>query len=190
MDFICNFCNKKYTTLSSLNHHQKSAKFCLELQKKLDNVETKNKPSVYNCEYCEKMFTTKFSLSKHIDICDNRIYQDKVNNQIKESKLKEEQYLKEKNELEKQILNFQYELKEKDRQFEKVINEKEKQISKLENTITEKDIILVKNLENIIKEKDTIIKEKDAILAKNYDKLADRPNIVNNSTNNEELRSP
>ncbi len=202
MEFICNFCNKQYNSLSSLNHHQKSAKFCLELQKKIDNVETNIKPSVYNCEYCEKSFTTKFALNKHTNTCNTKIYQDKVNNQIKEIKLKEEQYLKEKSEFEKQILNFQYELKEKENQIKelKVKNETtlkeksefEKQILNFQYELKEKEnqrldfLERISKLENTIKEKDTIIKEKDTIIAKNLDKLADsvnRPNIVNNNNN-------
>lgn len=207
MDFTCNFCNKKYATISSLNHHQKSAKFCLELQKKIDNIETKIVPSIYNCEYCEKIFTTKFSLSKHIDICDNRINQDKVNDQIKELKLIEEQYLKEKSELEKQNITLQHELKEKNTlnqelklkedQHLKDKSELEKQIITFKYELKEKETQLKEKehqinsqredfLERISKLENTI-KEKDTILAKNFDKLttelANRPNIVNNTNN-------
>lgn len=159
MENICEFCNKQYNSLSNLNYHKKTAKFCLKLQQNKQEENNINTKSNFACEHCEKTFTTKFALTRHNLICNIKILKDKLSEELK---LKDEQYLKEKSELEKQNINFQYELKEKENQ----LKEKEKQISKLEN----------------------IIKEKDALLAKNYDKLteklADRPNIVNNNTNN------
>ncbi len=152
---ICKFCNKQYNNLSSLNYHQKTAKFCLKLQKNKqeedsnsnnDNTDTNNESDIetnFSCEDCDKIFTTKFSLIRHYAICNIRILKDTLNQELK---LKEEQYLKDKSELEKQIIIFQYELKEKDNQ----IKEKENQISKLENTIKEKDNLLVKIFEKLI----------------------------------------
>jgi hypothetical protein len=144
---ICEFCNKQYNNLSSLNHHQKSAKFCLELQKKLDNIENKIEPAIYNCEHCEKTFTTKFALSKHDLSCNIKILKDALN---KELKVKDEQYLKEKSELEKQILNLQYELEDKEIQICTQREDFLEHISKLENTIKEKDNLLVKIFEKLI----------------------------------------
>ena len=161
MENICEFCNKQYNSLSNLNYHKKTAKFCLKLQqsKQEENNTSININTNFTCEHCEKTFTTKFALTRHNLICNIKILKDKLSQELK---VKDEQYLKEKSELEKQIIT----------QCERISN--------LENIIKEKD--------TIIKEKDTIIKEKDAILAKNYDKLAtefaNRPNIVNNNTNN------
>ena len=45
LQYECNFCNNKYKSISSLNYHQKTAKFCIQLQ----NREVK-KEETYNCE--------------------------------------------------------------------------------------------------------------------------------------------
>jgi len=58
----CDFCNKEFKTTSSLNYHQKTAKYCLGMQGK-DIVKE------YKCENCEKIFSTKQNLSYHIDVC-------------------------------------------------------------------------------------------------------------------------
>jgi len=152
---ICKFCNKQYNNLSSLNYHQKTAKFCLKLQKNKeedsnsnnnDNTDTNNESDIdtnFSCDHCEKNFTTKFVLNRHLGICNIKIMKDKLNQELK---LREEQYLKEKSELEKQILIFQYQLQEK----ESKLKDKENQVSKLENTIKEKDNLLAKIFEKLI----------------------------------------
>ncbi len=157
MENICIYCNKQYNSLSSLNYHQKTAKFCLKLQqtKQEENTIT---PTNFTCEHCEKNFTTKFAITRHYNICNIKILNDKLNHELK---LKEEQYLKEKSEIEKQILNFQYELKEKDKQ----ISQNEIQMNTQRLDFLER----ISKLESTIKEKDTII-------AKNLDKLADSVN--------------
>lgn len=58
----CDFCNKEFKSISSLNYHQRTAKYCLEIQGKDIGEE-------YKCEYCEKIFSTKYSLNCHIDVC-------------------------------------------------------------------------------------------------------------------------
>jgi hypothetical protein len=63
LTFNCNFCKKSYTSQSNLNNHQKTAKFCLDLQNKLSSGE------LIRCEYCLKEFATKKYLQQHIEIC-------------------------------------------------------------------------------------------------------------------------
>jgi len=60
----CEFCNKEFTTISSLNHHKKTAKYCLKIQNK-DNTE-------FTCSYCLNIFATKDSLNNHLKICKNK----------------------------------------------------------------------------------------------------------------------
>jgi hypothetical protein len=52
----CEYCEKEFATISSLNKHQKSAKFCLEIQGKKNNT--------FVC-VCEKVFTCRENLDKH-----------------------------------------------------------------------------------------------------------------------------
>jgi GT2 family glycosyltransferase len=54
--FECDFCKKTYTTVSSLNLHQKTAKFCIKIQKE-KNIQ--HHQSVFNCDFCKKEFSIK-----------------------------------------------------------------------------------------------------------------------------------
>ena len=57
----CEFCSNEFSNKNTLNSHQKTAKYCLELR----NVEAK----LYNCEHCKKGFTKLFHLQRHQEIC-------------------------------------------------------------------------------------------------------------------------
>jgi hypothetical protein len=79
---FCTYCNNSFINFSSLNKHQKTAKYCLELQ---------NKNSVgFSCEYCSKTFTTKTNMTNHKKTCEN------IHSYIEELK-KENIILKEQN---------------------------------------------------------------------------------------------
>ena len=58
----CVHCGTILKTISSLNQHQKSAKYCLVKQ-------NKHIPQEYTCCFCNTQFTTKSSLHKHVSIC-------------------------------------------------------------------------------------------------------------------------
>jgi len=62
--YKCDFCNKEFKTTSSLNHHKKTTKYCLQIQNK-NNTEL-------NCEYCSNNFTSKQSLQYHLNICKDK----------------------------------------------------------------------------------------------------------------------
>jgi hypothetical protein len=118
--YICTFCNKEYKTLSSLNHHQKTAKFCIELQKKeetnLKHIE------LFNCEYCSKEFTAKYNYNIHVISCKEKKLQDTnyMINRIKELETQNEKIKKEK-EIEVEKIK-----KEKEIEIEKIKKEKDK----------------------------------------------------------------
>jgi hypothetical protein len=86
----CKFCNKKFCSKSSLNNHQKTAKYCIKLQD--DNLEI---ISNFNCEFCNKNFTTKQVLLNHLYSCKNKIVNDKFQDKDKDYKeqLKEKDIL-------------------------------------------------------------------------------------------------
>ena len=69
--YKCNFCDNNYGTKKSLNLHQKTAKFCLEIQKGMKNNtnvhDTEN--DNFLCEYCDDKFTLKSSLERHYNRC-------------------------------------------------------------------------------------------------------------------------
>jgi hypothetical protein len=62
MKMECEHCGAILKTISSLNQHQKTAKYCLVKQNKPINTE-------YTCCFCNAEFTLKSSLHKHVRIC-------------------------------------------------------------------------------------------------------------------------
>ena len=66
----CEYCNKKYTTKGNLVKHQRTAKYCLEIQEQI-NGENSDKIEVrtFNCEYCIKKFSQKSHLLRHTPLC-------------------------------------------------------------------------------------------------------------------------
>jgi len=66
----CEYCKKDYTTKGNIVKHQRTAKYCLEIQEKIhgensDKIELRT----FNCEYCTKKFSQKSHLSRHIPLC-------------------------------------------------------------------------------------------------------------------------
>ena len=58
----CEYCEKVLTTLSSLNHHQKTVKYCLAKQ-------NKEVIKQHICSFCKTSFAVKSSLNSHLRIC-------------------------------------------------------------------------------------------------------------------------
>ena len=69
--YKCEYCNKEYSSKSTLENHHKIAKFCLRLRNK--NIVEED---LFNCEYCKDIFTRKFNLDRHYESC--RIRLDKI----------------------------------------------------------------------------------------------------------------
>lgn len=74
-EIICEFCNTKFSSKYTLKNHQKTTKFCLEIQK--------NENALYCCEFCGKESTRLDYHRKHIEKC-------KEKKLISESKLHDE----------------------------------------------------------------------------------------------------
>jgi len=71
-EYICNFCNNKFFSLNNLDKHKKTAKYCLELQKKDISNNFKDN-SIYKCDFCNKEFLRKDSLNTHLLRCKTKI---------------------------------------------------------------------------------------------------------------------
>jgi hypothetical protein len=127
---ICNFCNKSFVNAIVLKNHQKTAKFCIEMQKRSNQNETNNNELEisYNCEYCDKKFTQKISLKTHYNSCKAKKDLDLKEEKEKEINKLKIKYEKEINELkisnEKEIIYLKEE-KEKEINELKISNEKE-----------------------------------------------------------------
>jgi len=75
---ICNFCNKEFSSKSSLSYHQRTTKYCLEKQgKTIEN---------FKCGYCNKDFTTNQNLHEHYNACKLKKEKDK---QLSDKKIEE-----------------------------------------------------------------------------------------------------
>jgi hypothetical protein len=82
--FICNYCEKTFSTLSNLNHHKATAKYCINLR---SNTVINNK---ITCKGCKKVFNVKSSFKRHEKICsknNDKNWEEKIVNQ-------KEQYIK------------------------------------------------------------------------------------------------
>ena len=107
----CKFCNKKFCSISSLNVHQKTTKYCLKLQGKIEE----NK---FECKYCNKTFTVNQNLTSHYSICKEKKLSDKFkdgNEQLQKNFEKETQQLRQEFEKEKEL--FVKELKQKENEI-------------------------------------------------------------------------
>jgi len=119
----CEFCKKEFSTKTNLSTHQKTAKYCLELQGKENEK--------FKCEFCIKLFTSNKRLFDHHQICKDKIK--------KESKENESKYIEEnkrlKNEIKKMERQTKEKIEEKDKQTKEKLEEKDKQILELKSKL-------------------------------------------------------
>ena len=144
-DHICQFCNNVYKTMSSLRYHQKTTKFCLQLQNKELKEEEK-----FICNFCTRDFTLKQTYNNHVLICKEKKAVEEKDTQQSMKELKQEiqelkqekQKLKEEFQTEKQKLKEDLKqeiqkLKEEISNCHLTIKFKDEQIAKLEKTNNE-----------------------------------------------------
>lgn len=119
----CEYCRKKFTSKSNLTTHQKTTKYCLEIQGKIGEG--------FKCEYCTKIYTQSQSLETHISICKEK---QKANDKQKEI---ENLQLIKKLQTELTLLKRNYHeiLKEKESHYQEIIKEKSEYITKLESRL-------------------------------------------------------
>jgi len=155
---VCEFCKKELSSKSSLSYHQKTAKFCLEIQGK--NTED------FKCVYCNKDFTTTHNLNEHYNSCklkkkeDQKMIEEKTQTEYdtKIKKIVEEYDTK----IKKDNTNHKIEIG--------ILNTEHKmEVDILNITITEKD----KTIEKLEKKLDTYEKRL-------FD-MASRPTSTNNN---------
>ena len=135
-NYICEYCNSSFISSKNLKLHQKTAKFCLQIQ---------NKPieENYRCEFCNKGFTIKAHLTSHNLNCkDKKTINDKEQIQTYLNKIRDLE-----NELKHKSKEYENELKQKDKE----LNKKNNLISELNGKLTSKNEV-IKNLEKTNKE--------------------------------------
>ncbi len=171
MSYSCNFCNKEYTSISSLNYHKKTAKFCLELQKNQNTEVSLPLTQTYLCEFCNKDFKIKNHLQSHLLSCLSKKINDKLKLELEQLHSKYKQQIDDLNKLNSE-LNFEVKFRdEKLKDKDEKLKDKDEQIKKLEESLKEKDTIICKNNEKLTNE------------------LINRPQqVVNNSNTNYTLQ--
>ena len=121
MAFICETCEKEFTTNSNLTVHQKKAKFCLRLRKELNNEASEK------CIYCEENFKSKIYLQRHYETC--KIKKEK---EVKENEQKKDELINklqnEVNEKENKLRNMVETLREDLNNIKTELRIKEEQI--------------------------------------------------------------
>ena len=87
--YKCNFCNKEYSSKGILENHKKTAKFCIEIQKKNQNKDDIQYPyiSFYQCEFCKENFTQKGNLERHYETCKIKLEKIKEENDKRKDQL-------------------------------------------------------------------------------------------------------
>ena len=53
----CDFCKRTFSSKSNLLNHQKTTKYCIEMQGK--------QPTYFECEFCNKKFTSHQNQIEH-----------------------------------------------------------------------------------------------------------------------------
>jgi hypothetical protein len=149
-NFNCNFCNTGFTTQYSLIKHQKTARYCIKLQKNQNTVGNtlpvesiqlnNNENIIINCEFCNKEFTIKSNLKTHYSTCVLKREYD-IKKEISDKFLKEIEELKLNNREEIIRLNLTIEQLEKDNNRYKIeIEDYKNRLFNREEKLTEEII--------------------------------------------------
>jgi len=153
----CNFCNKIFSCKSSLTLHQKTAKYCLKLQGKINEEK-------FECEYCNKKFTVKQNLTSHYGICKekevNYKFEQREKQLIKEFEIKLKEKDNDINELKQKNAELQgrlYTLKEDHEVFKEIA--KQPKTTTTNTTTNTLNITTCLDFDNIDKIKDVIEKD-------------------------------
>ena len=156
----CEFCEKEFSTKSSLTYHKKTAKYCLEKQGK--------KNEEYKCCYCDKLFTTYQRVIEH----------QNISCKLKDKSKYEQDIIAIKEEFEK------YKKQEKIRSKDKE-SYCQKQLKESKDLIKEKNDYIAKLEGNIAKLEAKLEKFEDTVTSMVLCKTDKKPttNTTNNTTN-------
>jgi hypothetical protein len=111
MTCICEFCNKEFNTNSLLQRHIKTAKYCLELRRRKEDLEIViNSDTVnaditkkFQCNSCTKEFTNKRNMIIHIENC-KEVNVQKIKDNYNNKLLEKDEVIKQ---LESKIKNLE-----------------------------------------------------------------------------------
>jgi hypothetical protein len=87
----CEYCKKDFSHNKNLIKHQKTAKYCLKIQKELNVIQEEEiKVVIFHCIYCDKNLTSKENLHNHHRICINKYKKNCTESETKNKELSSE----------------------------------------------------------------------------------------------------
>ena len=149
MSFNCEFCNTVFSSKGNLKTHKNTVKYCLEIQKNINNENEDIK--TFECNFCNKKFNLKNSLNRHLETCkkkENEIkneellslkYNSTINEKENEIKFKNE-YI---NKLEKDIIELKNNMLELKNENKELKNKYESIMNDIKNEKMETDKYLL-----------------------------------------------
>jgi len=172
----CEFCGNEFSNKTSLNSHQKTAKYCLELRN--EQVTT-----LYSCEHCKKGFTKPFHLQRHQEICktiDANTLLNLKSIEHENIELKNEQIIYKK-EIENMRIAYEKKLSLKDRIIKKIRLECEKKLSE-QKLIIEEQKIIIKEFQDDQRKQNKDLTDRIQSMA---EKAIAKPSTLNQNTTNQ-----
>lgn len=166
--FECEFCSKTFNQKFNLNHHQKTAKFCLSIRGKQNES--------FKCEYCEKKFTTKSTLIEHKCIIKEKQQCILYKRQYEEKEKEIEKYVKKIDQKDKEIEKYKREIEKNNEIF---CHKQEIENLKCKNYL---DDIFEKD--NQIKTLNSMIENLNSTIKELAEKAIEKPSISKNINTN------
>jgi len=132
MNYNCEFCNKEFKTSSSLNNHKKTAKFCLNIQNRIEDGK-------YNCEICNKNFNRNDHYQVHLEKCKERFELKSNKDELEKIKKLLEESKEENNKLKKLLQEYKEDSKQENNKLKRLIEE-------LNEECTERKLLMRKEI--------------------------------------------
>jgi|UniRef100_A0A6C0CZP6 hypothetical protein len=130
----CEYCNESFKNISSFNHHQKTAKYCLIKRGLLEEENNIIVIENHICKYCDKRLTTKASLERHLECCNLKF--EKTYKEIDKLKKYNLSLLKQISDYEKKVQEQKNKYDQQVQEHKNQIQEQRTQIKELQDSIT------------------------------------------------------
>ena len=146
----CIYCSKTYQSKSSLHHHQKTNKTCLNIQEK-SGIEISE--HMLSCSFCNKKVSSKFRLENHLLSCKKKKELDNNSKRVEQTKEIQEKLQEQ---FEDELEKISFELRNQKEEFEYELRIKDEKIKTLEAQIKKQQPIKITNKIDTVNNTNTI----------------------------------